>query len=439
MKTLLKVPWAVLALTSMARVSQAATASYSQVGCYKEADLESALSSKGSYIYQSVSYCEEQCDGSEVAALLGGNTCYCGDASALGGASSGDSSNCNTKCAGWPYDTCGGSGYMQVYVREGVSVPSASASSSASSSSASSTSSSTSTSTSSSSSSSTKSSTSSSSQSSTTSSSTTRSSSTSASSSSSSSSTSSSASSTSSSDTSSSTSAATSSASSSSSPSSSSQPSSSSPASSSTSSSATPSSTSSTVSATNSPSVSATSVTLSRTTMVTASVSVVTLSNNNRSTMYVTATTIVEAPSSSAQANASTKNNSNGKSKKSLSGGAIAGVVIGAIVGSFLIAATVFFLFWRRRNRREADLEETKQHQPYSFGGTGAVPLAGATRRNTSLNASSSSNDAQFTDEYLQASPTFEDSFGRIRLSNGSLPDVTQEHGPLRIVNPDSD
>ena len=166
--------------------------------------------------------------------------------------------------------------------------------------------------------------------------------------------------------------------------------------------------------------------------------SVVTLSNSDHSTVVVTATTVVEGPSASAQSNNISKGSDGNKSNNSLSKGAIAGIVIGSIIGSFLLAAAIFFFLWRRR-QQNSDLEETKHHQPYSFGDGGAMVLPVAAQRNNSLRNSSSSNDAQITDEYLQPSPVFGDNYGRIRLSNGSLPDLAQEHGPLRIVNPDSD
>ncbi|SCW01574.1 LAFE_0E02674g1_1 [Lachancea fermentati] len=381
-------------------------ASYNHQGCYKASDLESLLSSKGEYEYQSVSYCEEQCDGSAIAALVSGSTCYCGDStSVLSGLTAADSSDCDKACNGWPYQNCGGSGYMDVYMVAGASVSSGSAatSSTASGSSASSSSSST------------------------------ASSSTASSASSSDASTSSSTSSASSSTSSSSSTTSSSSASSTSSSSTSSSSTSSSSTSQSSSSSSTTSSSSSS-STTSSTTASATSSQVHTTVLVTSSLSVVTLSNNGLSTVFVTATTLV-TPSATSNAGTSGKNSSG---KSALSGGAIAGIVVGVVVGSIAIAALIFFLLWRRRKDQHPDLEETKQHQPYSFGHNDVAPLPGA-HLNNSLHSGATDVDPILHDDLLRPSPVFEDNYGRIRLSNGSLPDVTQEHKPLRIVNPDSE
>ncbi|SCU80578.1 LADA_0B08394g1_1 [Lachancea dasiensis] len=402
----------------------AAADSYSELGCYSQSDLSSALDSKGSYTYQSTSYCENECDGSEVVALLGGDTCYCGDsASALSSVSSTDSGNCDTKCAGWPYDTCGGSGYFQVYLKSGVTVPKSSGSSSSGGSSSTSSSAGGSSRSSSSASSSSSSSSKSSSGSSAGSSSSSRARSSSSSSASSRSSSSSSSS--------SSKSSSSSSASSSSSSSTSSRSSSSASSRSSSSSSASSTSGSSSSSASRSSSDAPTTVT-------TSSASVATLSNNQHSTRYVTQTTVLNSPTASGTSAQDVSSKSSSTSKDSLSGGAIAGIVIGSIVGSLLVAGLVFFLLWRRRKQQARDLEETKHHQPYSFGDSdgSAIPAA---QRNASVRRTSSELGHSTNNDYAGQTPVFDDSYGRIRLSDGSLPDVTQEHGPLRIVNPDTE
>lgn len=115
--------------------------SWSKLGCYSSI---SVAESKGSYMYQSSGYCEQQCAGYRVAALKNGNECYCGDVDPTS-----QSNGCNIKCSGWPLDTCGGSSAYMVYIN--ADADSQAQSSSTSSTSTSSTSSSKSTSSSSSS------------------------------------------------------------------------------------------------------------------------------------------------------------------------------------------------------------------------------------------------------------------------------------------------
>ncbi|SCU81419.1 LAMI_0B06150g1_1 [Lachancea mirantina] len=368
---------------------------YTDLGCYKASDLESSLESKGQYQYQSRSYCEQQCSGSTVVALVGGDTCYCGNSvSIFGSISSQDSSQCNTNCDGWPYETCGGSGYMEVLVLQGTNVPSGSSSSG--------------------------------SRSSTTSSSSSSSSSTSSTSSSSSSSTSN----PSSSSLSSSSSSSSLLSSSSSTTSSSSSPSSTSSSSSSSSLSTQSSSSSSTSTSSSSGSTGSSSETMI---VTTASVSVVTLSNSGRSTVIVTATTVVNSTPTG-----QTANSKDTKRKSGLSGGSIAGIVVGVVCGAILVAAIVFFLLWRRRKQQESDMEETKQHQPYSFGD--AYHDGSSTGGNVPSERLQG-EDISLSEDLLRPSAVFADNFGRLRLSNGSLPHVVPQAQarPLRIVNPDSD
>lgn len=118
--------------------------SWSKLGCYSSI---SVAESKGSYMYQSSGYCEQQCAGYRVAALKNGNECYCGDVDPTS-----QSNGCNIKCSGWPLDTCGGSSAYMVYINaDADSQAQSSSTSSTSTSSTSSTSSSKSTSSSSSS------------------------------------------------------------------------------------------------------------------------------------------------------------------------------------------------------------------------------------------------------------------------------------------------
>lgn len=124
--------FSLLSLLSSKAQAQAQV-SYSLKGCYAASDIQALdVSSRGKYIYQSPSYCQKQCAGSEFYALFNGGDCYCGDdisqllsLSPVSGAES-----CNVKCFGWPGDTCGGSNAMNVYVNDAVAATAAVAGSS---------------------------------------------------------------------------------------------------------------------------------------------------------------------------------------------------------------------------------------------------------------------------------------------------------------------
>lgn len=91
-----------------------AAGTYTSKGCYSFSALESYLTSKGEYTYQTNSYCEKQCSGYAVAATLDGSTCYCGN-DLPSSISSVSSSNCDVTCQGFPTEICGGDGYLSVY------------------------------------------------------------------------------------------------------------------------------------------------------------------------------------------------------------------------------------------------------------------------------------------------------------------------------------
>ncbi|CCH59653.1 hypothetical protein TBLA_0B08380 [Henningerozyma blattae CBS 6284] len=97
-------------------LSITASAQFTYLGCYDPSSL--SLTSKGSYIYQTQSYCETQCAGFAVVALLNGNECYCGGADVAKQLESmnPNPSQCTINCVGWPYSTCGGSSYMDIYI-----------------------------------------------------------------------------------------------------------------------------------------------------------------------------------------------------------------------------------------------------------------------------------------------------------------------------------
>ncbi|CDF87658.1 BN860_11496g1_1 [Zygosaccharomyces bailii CLIB 213] len=89
-----------------------AWADYVHKGCFEASGLN--LKSLGQYTWQSVSYCEQHCDGSAIVALKNGGECLCGDSVDM--LSSAQSGTCDVKCFGWPYATCGGKDSVDVYV-----------------------------------------------------------------------------------------------------------------------------------------------------------------------------------------------------------------------------------------------------------------------------------------------------------------------------------
>ena len=84
------------------------------LGCYSHPD---PLTAQGDYTYQSSGYCQTQCAGmgKAVMAITGGSTCYCGDElPALD--QEVDPKSCNSPCAGFGQEMCGGIGFWQVYL-----------------------------------------------------------------------------------------------------------------------------------------------------------------------------------------------------------------------------------------------------------------------------------------------------------------------------------
>ncbi|SMN21891.1 similar to Saccharomyces cerevisiae YOL105C WSC3 Partially redundant sensor-transducer of the stress-activated PKC1-MPK1 signaling pathway involved in maintenance of cell wall integrity [Maudiozyma saulgeensis] len=299
-------------------------------GCFQSTDLTSSLEEIGYYQYQSVNYCQESCGSSAVAALFDGSTCYCGNsASLLDSLTSLSESECDVDCNGWPYQMCGGSTAMNVYVNAEITADSTTSSQTSTSSSVSG---------------------------STTLMTSTRTSTTSATGISTGTSISST-------------------ISSSSLPSSSSGTSSSTGISSSTGSLSTsekdPSSRSST-SVTSTQAQVSTYISVRYTTNVVIQ-SVIKTSNRPASTILVTATSIIATETANVATNNDTNNKTTNGSHKKLSGGAIAGIVIGVVFGVlFLILAVTLFYYFNRRNKKDddlvVDLSENKQYQPYSYG-----------------------------------------------------------------------
>ncbi|CAI4049347.1 Wsc2p SKDI_14G0510 [Saccharomyces kudriavzevii IFO 1802] len=427
--------------------------------CYSASDIRKlGLTYKGVYEYQSVSYCENECSGQAVVALFDGTGCYCGGSvSQVQSLTQLDASKCDVNCAGWPYQKCGGSSAMNVYINNAASTADSS-SSTASSTSSTTSSSSTSVSSKTSSKSDTKTSTSSSATQ------------TSSSSPSTATATSSPKTTTSPSTTSSTTSSTSASSSSSSLETSSTQTTSSSTTSSS------PSSLSSSSTATSTPAPSSSSIdTPTHYTTLVVTQSVVSQANEQASAILVTRTSVYEmASSTSSSTSTSLSGKSSSSKSKSLSGGAIAGVVVGVVCGTVvLLALAIFYFVWkkRRQSTQHVDLEETKHYQPYSLGDADAIPAIPPSastpnwhipsRNNTALSKNTTSTfgaydlptrlpggrestvagDAHNVSRRSRLpSVVYEEPpsiyNGNQRFSATSLPDMMEER-QLHIVNPD--
>lgn len=73
-------------------------------GCYSSSD---PLKDQGIYTFQSSGYCKDLCVNltQPVMALSKGSNCYCGDYIPVASSKVSDS-KCNTKCNGYPQETC---------------------------------------------------------------------------------------------------------------------------------------------------------------------------------------------------------------------------------------------------------------------------------------------------------------------------------------------
>ncbi|EPS33316.1 hypothetical protein PDE_08278 [Penicillium oxalicum 114-2] len=115
--------WTVLSMSSLLFSATPAMATYidrlvprnsmTLVGCYSSKE---GLSDQVSYTFQSSGWCFDRCNGKKAAvfALTSGTDCLCGT-ELPPSSSKVDSSKCNTACAGWPQDMCGGSDYYSLY------------------------------------------------------------------------------------------------------------------------------------------------------------------------------------------------------------------------------------------------------------------------------------------------------------------------------------
>ncbi|OLL21851.1 Cell wall integrity and stress response component 1 [Neolecta irregularis DAH-3] len=81
-------------------------------GCYKD---DGSLKLANTYIYQSSGYCLKKCTdlNSPVMGTEGGSSCFCGNTIP---AEKVDDSLCSTSCTGYPQESCGGDGYLSVYL-----------------------------------------------------------------------------------------------------------------------------------------------------------------------------------------------------------------------------------------------------------------------------------------------------------------------------------
>lgn len=447
-------------------------ADYNYSGCYNQDVIQAlGLTSEGWYMYQSVSYCQLQCDDSDIVALLNGGDCYCGKSvelinSILSASSASDNADCDVPCNGWPYQSCGGTSAIDLYINAAVSIETSRATSS------------------------TITSTLSSSPSSSTVAPTTTSISTSSSFASSSSIASIISTINSQGEESTKLSSIGLIASSSLIIFSSSITSDNNkmlPTSqtsdvslSSSTSKFTSTLTPTTIQITSSASISTPVLTVTKTlsnrnilttqkisyiTSIQYSTDVITQSivsqlGNVQTTIYVTTTSIQQITTSTSTSGLSSLNKGASPSHHKLSGGSIAGIVVGVVCGVLLLVGVLFFLFWRRRKSipdEYTEYKETIQHQPYSFGETeqNATVIPVIPNDLSWMSPKNKHNSDSFSDsshtEFIN-SPTFTHLdntvtnttynieqphyFDRDIFSASSLHNV--DEGMLHIVNPDT-
>ncbi|ORX88783.1 WSC-domain-containing protein, partial [Basidiobolus meristosporus CBS 931.73] len=107
-------------------LSYAAAAQDTMLGCYSDGSSTPLLNGLAGnptipnpyvYEYQSSGKCTEVCSsrGFIYAGTQNGNECYCGNYTPPLSLRV-DSSKCNIPCAGYPFETCGGAKYLNVYI-----------------------------------------------------------------------------------------------------------------------------------------------------------------------------------------------------------------------------------------------------------------------------------------------------------------------------------
>lgn len=135
-----------------------------------------------------------------------------------------------------------------------------------------------------------------------------------------------------------------------------------------------------------------------------------------------------------------------------MSGGKIAGAVIGSVAGAALIGVlTAFFIFKRRRQeeRDEEDFFDMGKRDARMHGFDTVIPnnyhgditaMGGAIGTHTHSNSDTTNSDMSNPEIFDEDRDEFcnprEEDFGRRRLSDGSLPDmVVKGPGSLKVVN----
>lgn len=186
-------------------------------------------------------------------------------------------------------------------------------------------------------------------------------------------------------------------------------------------------------------------------------VSTVTASPTNGqagSAVPIRTTVVTAAPASSSAASGNNDDKDDKKHQsKSLSGGSIAGIVVGSVAGVGLAAAGFIFLYcYRKRNGEDNDDEFTLSapnergslndiHQPNPFVITNGAPNQ---HQDGSLGTNLYSLETSVPDDYFRnsyAAPATmqhtdrpSNEYGRRRLSDSSLPDMAASN-PLKVVN----
>lgn len=89
-------------------------------GCYSSSE---PLKDQGLYTFQSSGYCKDLCVklSKPVMALSKGSNCYCGDYIPVASAKVSDS-KCNTKCNGYPQETCESTHCLDCFLRCGLTL-----------------------------------------------------------------------------------------------------------------------------------------------------------------------------------------------------------------------------------------------------------------------------------------------------------------------------
>lgn len=136
-----------------------------------------------------------------------------------------------------------------------------------------------------------------------------------------------------------------------------------------------------------------------------------------------------------------------------MSGGQIAGAVVGSIAGAIILGALAVFFIWKRRRSDDEDEEDffdlgDKDARMRGFDSvipnsySGNVAVAGAAAGvHTHSNSDTSNSYGSNPDDFHYSGPRDEfvdppEDLGRRRFSDGSLPDmVAKGPGSLKVIN----